>query len=81
MAFCSLIWTSFTTCFTFGTAEATLSASARLDWRAQTSLPVTDDQTVLTLMKFLEVLEDNDDVQRVQANYDIPQDVMERLSA
>ena len=56
-------------------------ASARLDWRAQTSLPVTDDQTVLTLMKFLEVLEDNDDVQRVQANYDIPQDVMERLSA
>jgi len=28
-----------------------------------------------------EALEDNDDVQRVQANFDISQDVMERLSA
>jgi YebC/PmpR family DNA-binding regulatory protein len=56
-------------------------ASARLDWRAQTTVPVADDQAVQTLMKLLEVLEDNDDVQRVQANFDIPQDVLERLSA
>ncbi len=56
-------------------------ASARLDWRAQLSVPVTDEQTAQTLIKLLEVLEDNDDVQRVQANFDISQDVMERLSA
>jgi YebC/PmpR family DNA-binding regulatory protein len=56
-------------------------ASARLDWRAQTTVPVADEQAAQTLMKLLEVLEDNDDVQRVQANFDIPQDVMERLSA
>ena len=56
-------------------------ASARLDWRPQTTVPVADDQAAQTLMKLLEVLEDNDDVQRVQANFDIPQDVLERLSA
>jgi YebC/PmpR family DNA-binding regulatory protein len=56
-------------------------ASARLDWRAQTNVPVTDEQAAQTLLKLLEVLEDNDDVQRVQANFDISQDVMERLSA
>jgi YebC/PmpR family DNA-binding regulatory protein len=56
-------------------------ASARLDWRAQTNVPVTDEQVAQTLLKLLEILEDNDDVQRVQANFDISQDVMERLSA
>lgn len=55
--------------------------SARLDWRAQTTVPVTDEAAAQTLLKLLDVLEDNDDVQRVQANFDIPQDVMERLSA
>jgi YebC/PmpR family DNA-binding regulatory protein len=55
-------------------------ASARLDWRPQTSVPVADEQAAQTLIRLLEVLEDNDDVQRVQANFDIPQDVMERLS-
>ena len=56
-------------------------ASARLEWRPQTTMPVADEQAAQTLLRLLEVLEDNDDVQRVQANFDIPQDVMERLSA
>ena len=55
-------------------------ASARLDWKPQTLVPVTDEQTAQTLMKLLEVLEDNDDVQRVQANFEIPDEVMERLA-
>jgi YebC/PmpR family DNA-binding regulatory protein len=56
-------------------------ASARLDWRPQTSVPVTDEQAAQTLLKLLEILEDNDDVQRVQANFDIAPDLIERLSA
>ena len=55
-------------------------ASARLDWRPQVSTPVTDEQTAQTLFKLLELLEDNDDVQRVQANFDISQELMEKLS-
>ena len=54
-------------------------AGARLDWRPQTSVPVTDEAVAQTLMKFLEVLDDNDDVQRVQANFEIADELMERL--
>jgi len=53
---------------------------ARLDWRPQTLTPVGEEDTAKTLMKLLEALEDNDDVQRVQANFEIPDDIMERLS-
>ena len=34
-----------------------------------------------TMIKLLDVLEDNDDVQRVSANFDIPKDVLEQMSA
>ena len=57
------------------------SASARLDWRPQVLAPVTDEQTAQTLLKLLDVLEDDDDVQRVHANFDISQELMEKLSA
>ena len=55
-------------------------ASARLDWRPQTTVPV-DEGNAETLLKLLEVLEDSDDVQRVHSNFEISDDVMERLSA
>lgn len=58
----------------FGNAE-----DARLDWKPQTSVAV-DENSAETLLKFLGVLEDNDDVQRVAANFDIDEDVLERLS-
>jgi transcriptional/translational regulatory protein YebC/TACO1 len=32
-----------------------------------------------TLMKMIDALEDDDDVQTVWGNYDVPDDVMERL--
>ena len=34
-----------------------------------------------SLLKLLDGLDDNDDVQRVAANYEIPDEVMERLTA
>jgi transcriptional/translational regulatory protein YebC/TACO1 len=52
---------------------------ARLDWRPQTLVPVTNEDTAKTLLKLLDVLEDNDDVQRVQSNFEIPDDILERL--
>lgn len=59
----------------FGTPE-----SARLDWKPLNTTPM-DEQGASTLLKLLDVLDDNDDVQRVASNFDIPDDVMERLSA
>lgn len=54
--------------------------SARLDWKPQNTIAVGEDAAG-TLLKLLDVLDDNDDVQRVAANFDIAEDVMDRLSA
>ncbi|MBB4287309.1 YebC/PmpR family DNA-binding transcriptional regulator [Roseospira goensis] len=54
--------------------------TARLDWRPNSTVPV-DEATAQTLLKFLDVLDDNDDVQRVAANYEIADDVLQKLSA
>ena len=54
--------------------------TARLDWRPQNTVDVDEGQAQ-TLLKLLDVLEDSDDVQRVAANFEIADDVMERLSA
>jgi YebC/PmpR family DNA-binding regulatory protein len=53
---------------------------AMLDWKPQNSIPI-DENAASTIMKLIAVLDDNDDVQRVAANFDISEEVMERLSA
>lgn len=54
--------------------------SAGLEWKPQNTVEI-DDDTASTLFKLIETLEDNDDVQTVSANFDVSEDVMERLSA
>ncbi len=54
--------------------------AARLDWKPQTTTEV-DEGTAEILFRFLDALDDNDDVQRVAANFDISDEIMERLSA
>ncbi|MBT5940152.1 MAG: YebC/PmpR family DNA-binding transcriptional regulator [Rhodospirillaceae bacterium] len=62
--------------------EAALGApeSAQLDWRPQNTVDV-DEGAAGTIMNLLEALEDNDDVQRVSANFEISEEVMAKLSA
>jgi len=54
--------------------------SAKLTWQPKTTTPLGEEQAQ-SLLKMIDVLEDNDDVQEVFANYDIADDVLERLSA
>jgi len=54
--------------------------SVRIVWRPQTGTPVDEDKAA-TLMKLIDVLEDDDDVQNVFANYEISDEVMEKLAA
>jgi YebC/PmpR family DNA-binding regulatory protein len=54
--------------------------SAKVEWRATTSVTL-DEERAATVLKLLDALEDNDDVQNVYANFDIPDAVMARLSA
>jgi YebC/PmpR family DNA-binding regulatory protein len=59
----------------FGEAEA-----ARLDWRPTSAVNVAGE-TAENLLRLLETLEDNDDVQRVASNFEVSDEVMARLSA
>ncbi len=54
--------------------------STQLIWRPQTMVSL-DEGNASTLLKLLETLDDNDDVQSVSANYEIEDDIMERLTA
>lgn len=57
----------------FGTPE-----QAALGWRPQVTVPLDDDKAE-SVFKLLQVLDDNDDVQRVVANFEVSDEVMARL--
>ena len=52
---------------------------AGLVWKPQTTIEVNERQAS-TLIKLLDVLDDNDDVQAIASNFDIPDDVMAKLA-
>ena len=52
---------------------------ARLDWRPTTTT-VLDDERTASVLKLLDALEDNDDVQNVYANFEIPDALMASMS-
>ncbi|MBF0627023.1 MAG: YebC/PmpR family DNA-binding transcriptional regulator [Magnetococcales bacterium] len=52
--------------------------SAEVTWRPQNTVTL-DEKSATTMLKLLDMLEDNDDVQKVYANFDIPDEIMERL--
>ena len=59
----------------FGEAQ-----EAKLQWRPLNTTLV-DGDTAETLMKLIDALEDNDDVQNVFANYEVSEETLQRLSA
>ena len=76
------IWTSVETLHPVAKAlEATLGEGegAKLAWRPQVMVTVSESDAA-TLMKLLDALDDDDDVQTVWGNYDVPDEVMEKLT-
>lgn len=53
---------------------------AALTWRPQVNVPVEDDRAD-GLLKMLQALDDNDDVQRVVANFEVSEAVLSRLAS
>ena len=52
--------------------------SAKLTWHAKDPVPV-DEEAAVKLFKLLDALDDNDDVQEIFGNYDVPDAIMEKL--
>jgi YebC/PmpR family DNA-binding regulatory protein len=53
---------------------------ARLDWKPTTTTEL-DEVTAATMLKLIDVLEDNDDVQSVSSNFEVSDEVLAKLSA
>ena len=68
--------------FVRDTLEAKYGApeTAELEWKPQNTIAV-DEQQAQTLLKLIDMLEDSDDVQKVFANFEIDDEVLERISA
>lgn len=45
----------------------------------QNTIEVAEEKKAASLMRLIDTLEDNDDVQHVHANFDIPDEIMEKL--
>lgn len=44
-----------------------------------TTVKITNEESATKLMKLLDALEDNDDVQKVYANFDIPEELLQKI--
>ena len=61
-------------------AELGEAESTKLIWKPTTTTEL-DLEGAQKLMRLMEVLEDDDDIQRVTANFEVSDEVMETLSA
>jgi YebC/PmpR family DNA-binding regulatory protein len=76
------IWTSVETLHEVARALEPLigeSEGAKLAWKPATEIEVRGDDAA-TLMRLIDALEDDDDVQTVWGNYEIPDEELEKLS-
>jgi YebC/PmpR family DNA-binding regulatory protein len=51
----------------------------KLAWRPQTQVTLASADEAAQLMKLIDALDDDDDVQTVWGNYDVPDEIMEKL--
>ena len=54
--------------------------SAELTMIPKTTVAIDDEATAKKLLKLIDALEENDDVQDVYANFDIPEQVLEAVA-
>ena len=76
------IWTSVETLHEVAKALEPLLGEpegTKLGWKPGTEVEVRGDDAAL-LMKLIDTLEDDDDVQTVWGNYDVPEDELEKLA-
>ncbi|MDB3891509.1 YebC/PmpR family DNA-binding transcriptional regulator [Alphaproteobacteria bacterium] len=52
---------------------------AGLVWKPQNTIEVNEQQAS-TMLKLLDALDDNDDVQNISSNFDIPEDILAKLA-
>jgi YebC/PmpR family DNA-binding regulatory protein len=55
-------------------------SSAKIEMIPESPLPVSDEKSAQKILQLAETLEEHDDVQSVYANFDIPDEIMEKVT-
>jgi YebC/PmpR family DNA-binding regulatory protein len=53
---------------------------AEISMVPRSTIPISDEKTAMRVISLMEALEDHDDVQNAYSNFDIPNEIMERIS-
>ena len=53
---------------------------AQITWKPVSTVQITDEETAQKVVKLLNALEDLDDVQQVIANFEIPEEIFQKIS-
>lgn len=54
-------------------------SSAKIEMLPESPIPITDEKSAEKILQLVETLEEHDDVQDVYANFDIPDEIMEKV--
>lgn len=71
---------SFSDCLEFLSKKYGDPVESELGWRPQNIITIDDEERVVKLLKLIDVLEENDDVQKVFGNYDISEEIFNKFS-
>ncbi|MEH6401780.1 MAG: YebC/PmpR family DNA-binding transcriptional regulator [Sneathiella sp.] len=54
---------------------------AGIIWKPNNVVPIENEDKATSVFKLIDALEDNDDVQKVSANFDIPEEILEKIGS
>ncbi|MDA9163494.1 YebC/PmpR family DNA-binding transcriptional regulator [Rickettsiaceae bacterium] len=72
---------SFVGCLEYLTNKYDMPIESELEWKPQNTIMVEDEERAIKLLKLIDALEESDDVQKVFGNYEISEELYEKLSS
>lgn len=72
---------SFSTCLEYLTEKYEAPIEAEIEWKPQNYIVIDDEDRANKLLKLIDALEESDDVQKVFGNYELSEELFEKLSS
>ncbi len=72
---------SFIGCLEYLTNKYDMPIESKMEWKPQNTIMIEDEERAIKLLKLIDVLEESDDVQKVFGNYEISEELYEKLSS
>ena len=71
---------SFSDCLEYLSNKYGMPIESGIEWKPKNTIFVEDEEKAIKLLKLIDTLEENDDVQKVFGNYDLSEEIFNKLS-